>query len=30
MARTIKVTPEQLESAATAISGMAEEYKSVH
>ena len=30
MARTIKVTPEQLESAATAISGMADEYKNLY
>lgn len=30
MARTIKVSPEQLESTATAISGMAEEYKNLY
>lgn len=30
MARTIKVTPEQLESAATAISGMASDYKNLY
>lgn len=30
MARIIKVTPEELESAATAISGMAEEYKNLY